>query len=81
MKQELIADVMHWMLPHLDNGQLKQLQNALEQALRHYGLSAGCKGEEENDNQQLLSAFLSANSFFAWLEDEDSPDRIPGRQE
>lgn len=60
MKQELIADVMQRMLPHLDNGQLKQLQNALEQALRHYELSAGCNAAEEDDNQQLLTAFLSA---------------------
>ena len=36
MKEELMTEVMQQMLPYLDNAQLKQLRQALEQALYHY---------------------------------------------
>ena len=59
MKKELIADVMQRMLHHLDNAQLKQLQQALEQALYNYEITENAPVEED-DNTTLLTTFISA---------------------
>lgn len=60
MKQELMMEVMQLMLPCLDNAQLKQLRQAMEQALFHYEVS-GCEGkQEDDDSDNLMAMFVAA---------------------
>ena len=54
---------MQRMLPYLDNAQMKQLEQALENVLQNYeitGSDTGYAEEDNQDNQALLSAFLSS---------------------
>ena len=60
MKEILISEVMQQMLPHLDNARLKRLQEALEQTLRRYEVSAEQTCPAENDNSDLTARFIAA---------------------
>lgn len=60
MKQQIIAEVVQQMLPHLDNGQLKQLQQALERALFGCEITRPEELEKGNDNPKLLEDFVTA---------------------
>ena len=60
MKEELISEVMQRMLPILDNAQLKQLGQALEQALFHYDVSDSVEHREEDDSHELIEKFIAA---------------------
>ena len=60
MKDILISEVMQQMLPHLDNARLKRLQEALEQTLCRYEVSAAQTGPAENDNSDLTERFIAA---------------------
>ena len=60
MKEELITDVMHRMLPVLDNAQLKQLKQAMEQALLNYDVTESTNFPDEGDSQNLIEKFIAA---------------------
>lgn len=60
MKQKLIIDVVHQMLPYLDNAQLKQLKQALQLSLSEYLVLETDGFPKEDDNSILLGRFLSA---------------------
>lgn len=58
MKESIKREVMQRMLPALDNGQMKLLQETLDSVLSHY--INGDAGQSEIDNQMLLQRFLDA---------------------
>ena len=60
MKNELITEVMQFMLPVLDNAQLKQLKQAIEQTLCHYEVTGTRVKPVENDNNDLIAMFIAA---------------------
>ncbi len=60
MKNELITEVMQLMLPVLDNAQLKQLWQAMEQALFHYNVSGNKENSEKDDSHELIDSFIAA---------------------
>lgn len=60
MKQRLITDVVQQMLPHLDNNQIKQLQQTLEYTLFQYQIIAEPDSSQTDDSIQLLQSFIAA---------------------
>lgn len=58
MKQKLITDIMQEMLPHLNNGQMKKMQDVLEYTLFDYSVSKEQIGNEPEID--LVELFLSA---------------------
>ena len=60
MKEELITEVMQQMLPYLDNAQLKQLRQAMTQALCHYDVAGAQVKPEEDDSNDLITMFIAA---------------------
>lgn len=58
MKEEVIQDVQQQMLPYLDNGQLKQLRQALEYALR--GIVLTEEKPVAADNRGTVKDFVGA---------------------
>lgn len=60
MKQRLITDVVQQMLPHLDNNQIKQLQQTLEYTLFQYQIIAEPDNSQTDDSIQLLQSFIAA---------------------
>ena len=60
MKEELMTDVIQQMLPYLDNAQLKQLRQAMEQALCHYDVASAQTKPEEDDSNDLIAMFIAA---------------------
>lgn len=59
MKQKIMEDIVQQMLPHLDNMQLKKLQEVLEHSLYNYAI-AGKVAESVDDSQKLIDAFVYA---------------------
>lgn len=63
MKEQIVQDILRYMDPHLDNGQLGQLQEVLNFCLRNVVMEesgAPAIVPEHMDNEGLLNAFLSA---------------------
>lgn len=60
MKQELITDIIQQMLKHLDNAQIKQLQQVLEYTLFQYDVVEHEHIEEREDSTDLVDAFIQA---------------------
>lgn len=60
MKQELITDIIQQMLKHLDNAQIKQLQQVLEYTLFQYDVVEHEHIEEREDSNDLVDAFIQA---------------------
>lgn len=60
MKQQIITEVMQKMLPHLDNGQIQQLQEVLECTLFGCKITVQEKKESTDDNLKLIDSFVSA---------------------
>ena len=60
MQNELITEVMQLMLPVLDNAQLKQLKQAMEQALYRYEVTGKEVKPEEDDSNGLIAMFIAA---------------------
>lgn len=60
MKEEIIAEIMQQMLPHLDNAQLKQLKQVIEQTLFHYEVNKAEGKAEEDNSQELITMFIAA---------------------
>lgn len=59
MKQALINEVLDGMLPHLDNVQLKQLEQVMTHALFGYEVQAGANPSSD-DSDELIAKFLAA---------------------
>ena len=60
MKNELITEILQLMLPVLDNAQLKQLRQAMEQALFHYEVTGNKEHSEKEDSHELIDSFIAA---------------------
>ncbi len=63
MKEELINDIIRDMMPSLDNNQAKLLRKVLKHNLRSYDLQKDEEAEKSNseeDNSQVVHAFISA---------------------
>ena len=60
MKEELMTEVIQQMLPYLDNAQLKQLRQAMEQALCRYDVTGAHNKLEENHSNDLIAMFIAA---------------------
>ena len=60
MQNELITEVIQLMLPVLDNAQLKQLKQAMEQALYRYEVTGKEVKPEEDDSNGLIAMFIAA---------------------
>lgn len=63
MKEQIITEIEQVMLPHLDNGQMKQLHSALEHALWNKEIELADENidiEEKHTNTELLELFISA---------------------
>ena len=59
MKEQFITEVQQRMLPHLNNEQLQQLQEALEYCLRGIEMSAADQPQEKT-HPDMVAAFISA---------------------
>lgn len=62
MKQNLITDVVQFMLPFLNNAQTEKLQEVLEHTLFDYEVTKNKDAEEKLD-QNLVESFLSAKKI------------------
>ena len=60
MKNKLITDIEQKMLKQLDNAQLEVLHKVLVQTCKQYEISEVHTNNEESDNSEILSEFLSA---------------------
>lgn len=60
MKEQLISEVMQQMLPHLDNAQLKQLQQVMQQTLFHFDVVGAVIQPEGDNSNELISMFIAA---------------------
>lgn len=60
MKEQLIRDVVQQMLTHLDNAQLKQLQQVMEQVLFHYDVTEVTQNPEEDKSHEWIAMFITA---------------------
>lgn len=60
MKEKLITEVMQEMLPYLDNAQMKQLREAMGQALFHYEVTESKEPPEDDKNNDLIAMFIAA---------------------
>lgn len=60
MKHEVIKEIMQQMLPILDNSQLLQLRQVMENTMLCYELKRVNVIHELDDNNELISAFISA---------------------
>ena len=60
MKNELILDVVQYMLPYLNNEQTKQLQQVLEYVMFKYEVVENTMVEEKTDNDDLVRNFIQA---------------------
>ena len=60
MKHEVIKEIMQQMLPVLDNSQLLQLRQVMENAMLCYELKRVNIIDAPDDNNELISAFISA---------------------
>ena len=56
----VMTEVMQQMLPYLDNVQLKQLRQALEQALSHYDEMGMETKPNEDESNDLIARFIAA---------------------
>lgn len=59
MKQKIMNEIVHQMLPHLDNSQLLKLQDVLEHSLFGYEISETINVAED-DSRNLIDAFVYA---------------------
>ena len=60
MKHEVIKEIMQQMLPILNNSQLLQLRQVMENTMLCYELKRVNVIHELDDNNELISAFISA---------------------
>lgn len=60
MKEKLITEVMQEMLPYLDNAQMKQLREAMGQALFRYEVTESKVSPEEDNSEELIGMFIAA---------------------
>ena len=60
MKNKLITEIEQKMLKQLDNAQLETLHKVLIQTFKQYEISEVHTNNEESDNSEILSEFLSA---------------------
>lgn len=60
MKHEIINEIVQQMLPHLDNVQVRRLQQVLEYALFQYDIVEQEDVQEIDDSQELVQAFIAA---------------------
>ena len=60
MREELMEEVMQYMLSYLDNAQMKQLRQVLEHALCHYDVTEAEMKPEEDDSNTLIARFIAA---------------------
>ena len=60
MKNRLITEIEQKMLKKLDNAQLEALHNALVQAFKGVTVIENAESENEPDNENILTEFLSA---------------------
>ena len=60
MKNKLITEIEQRMLKQLDNAQLETLHKVLIQTFKQYEISEVHTNNEEPDNSDILSEFLSA---------------------
>ena len=60
MKEKLLTDVMHEMLPYLDNYQLQQLRQSLDRVFQAYEFVCSSNEVEKDDNQELISKFIAS---------------------
>ena len=60
MNEKLITDLLQEMLPYLDNYQLQQLQEKMKYVLRAYDVIYNTSVEQEDDNCELISKFISS---------------------
>ncbi len=62
MNQEFVMEIMSQMVPHLDNAQLEQLKCVMEQLMVNYEVVETSNKEDSDDNETIISDFLSAKS-------------------
>ena len=60
MKQQLITEIEQKMLKQLDNAQLEALHKVLIQTFKQYEISETNSNDDEPENSDILSEFLSA---------------------
>ena len=60
MKEKVITEVMQQMLAYLDNAQLKQLRQAMDQALFYYDVTDLQIRSEDDDSNDLIEMFIAA---------------------
>lgn len=60
MKEKLIKELLQEMLPYLDNYQLLQLQEKMKYVLHVYDVICNNSVEQEDDNSELVSKFISS---------------------
>ena len=62
MKEQIIAEIMRQMLPHLDNAQMEQLREVLGHCLWNVEIvpDEGASWRDEETNEMLLARFISA---------------------
>ena len=60
MKEELMEEVMQYMLSYLDNAQMKQLRQVMEKALCRYDVTELEMKSEEDDSNNLIARFIAA---------------------
>ena len=60
MKEKLITELLQEMLPYLDNYQLQQLQEKMKYVLHGYDVICNTSVEQEDDNSELISKFISS---------------------
>ncbi len=60
MKEELMEEIMQYMLSYLDNAQMKQLRQVMEHVLSRYDVTELEKKPEEDDSNNLIARFIAA---------------------
>ena len=60
MKDKLINEVMQYMLPYLDNAQLKQLKQVMEHTLFNYDVSVTNVDSGDDESKTLIDKFIAA---------------------
>ncbi len=60
MREKLITELLQEMLPYLDNYQLQQLQEKMKYVLHAYDVICNTSAEQEDDNCELISKFISS---------------------
>ena len=60
MKDEIVNEVMRYMLPYLDNAQLERLKQVMEHTLFYYDVSVANVDSGDDDSKTLIDKFIAA---------------------